>query len=373
MNVFLPSLPDMAAYFQTDYRVMQLSVGLYLACSAVLQLLIGPLSDKFGRRPVLLWGLGLFVLASLGCVFAQNIHIFLFFRMAQSVVATTMVLSRAVVRDLYEDKKAASMIGYVTMGMALVPMVGPAIGGFLQVYFGWTSSFWLLVFAGIALFFITWQDLGETKARSGKSLLAQFKEYPELLTSPRFWSYTFASALSSGSFFAYLGGAPFIGTELLGMNAQSLGLVISAPALGYMAGNFISGLLAVRVGINPMVAVGCLISILGPGSSLAAELSATSTPLSFFAPMVLVGLGNGLVIPNATAGALSVRPHLAGTASGLSGALMIGIGAVLSVYAGTLITAQTGAAPLLILMMSCGILGFVAIMIVVRRERQLRR
>ena len=372
MNVFLPSLPNMAEHFQTDYRVMQLSVGLYLACSAFLQILIGPLSDKFGRRPVILWGLALFMLATLGCIWAPNIEVFLAFRMAQAVIATSMTLSRAVVRDLYEDEQAASMIGYVTMGMSIVPMIGPAIGGVLQEYFGWASNFWmLLLFAG-AIYWITWSDLGETKAQSGKSLAGQFKEYPELLTSPRFWGYTMASALSSGTFFAYIGGAPFVGTSIFGLDSSSLGLIISAPAVGYMAGNYMSGRFSTRIGLNRMIFVGCIVSTLGPLLALLSLLSSASSPLTFFAPMILIGLGNGMTIPNATAGALSVRPHLAGTASGLTGALLIGIGAALSAMAGLLLTEETGASPLLILMLGCGVLGFLTIWLVVLRARQIQ-
>ncbi|MFY0596194.1 MAG: multidrug effflux MFS transporter [Cognatishimia sp.] len=371
MNVFLPSLPNMAEYFQTDYRVMQLSVGIYLGCSAFLQILIGPLSDKLGRRPVILWGLALFMLATVGCLLAPTVEVFLACRMAQAVIATSMTLSRAVVRDLYDDARAASMIGYVTMGMSVVPMVGPAIGGVLQEEFGWQSNFWMLILFAAMIFAITWFDLGETKAQSGKSLIGQFREYPELLTSLRFWGYTMASALSSGTFFAYIGGAPFVGTTIYGMDAKGLGLVIATPAIGYMAGNFLSGRYSTRIGLNRMIFFGCLVSTAGPTMAFIANVLGIPSPIAFFAPMVLIGLGNGMTIPNATAGALSVRPHLAGTASGLTGALLIGIGAALSAIAGLLLTEETGAAPLLILMIACGALGFMTIWLVVRRERQI--
>ncbi|SHG43533.1 multidrug effflux MFS transporter [Cognatishimia maritima] len=372
MNIFLPSLPIMSEYFETDYRVMQLSVGAYLGCSAFLQLFIGPISDKLGRRPVLLWGLALFIVATLGCITAPNVEIFLVFRMAQAVIATAMVLSRAVIRDLYDDDRAASMIGYVTMGMSVVPMVGPAIGGFLQEIFGWTANFWMLVLLAALAYWITWSDLGETKARSGKTLIGQFREYPELLVSPRFWGYTLTSALSSGIFFAYLGGAPFVGSEIYGLESKYLGLVISAPAVGYMAGNYLSGALSSRFGINRMVFTGSCISGSAPLLSLLLDISGRGSVLTFFGPMVLVGLGNGMVIPNATAGALSVRPHLAGTASGLSGALMIGIGAALSAFAGTLLSQETGATPLLVLMLVCGLLGIATIAYVIRRAHKIQ-
>ena len=129
MNIFLPSLPAMSEHFSTDYRVMQLSVALYLAGSAVLQIVVGPISDRYGRRPVLLWGIGIFLVATLGCILAPTIEVFLAFRMLQAVVVVGLVLGRAVVRDMYPQDQAASQIGYVTMGMAVVPMIGPAIGG----------------------------------------------------------------------------------------------------------------------------------------------------------------------------------------------------------------------------------------------------
>ena len=123
MNIFLPSLPAMAEHFGTSYAVVQLSVPVYLFCSAVLQLFIGPISDNLGRRRVMIWGLALFLLTTLGCIYAPNATFFLIMRVAQAVVAVAMVLSRAVIRDLYSQDRSASMIGYVTMGMALVPMV----------------------------------------------------------------------------------------------------------------------------------------------------------------------------------------------------------------------------------------------------------
>ena len=139
-----------------------------------------------------------------------------------------------------------------------------------------------------------------------------------------------------------------------------------------MIGNFLSGRYSATIGINRMIFAGCIISSLAPITALTTLAIGSSNPLAFFAPMVLVGLGNGLTIPNATAGALSVRPHLAGTASGLNGALLIGIGAAVSAFAGTLLTIETGATPLLILMLSCGLLGFTTIWLVVLRERRMK-
>ncbi len=371
MNLYLPSLPFMATYFQTDYKVMQLSIALYLLVNAVLQILIGPLADKAGRRPVLLWGLALFLLATLGCIYAPNVETFLAFRMCQAVIVVGIVLSRAAVRDMYEQDQAASMLGYVTMGMAVVPMIGPAVGGMLEEAFGWKANFWLpFALAALALL-LTYRDFGETAAASGKTLIQQFREYPELLMSPRFWGYSLSTAFSSGAFFAYLGGAPFIGTEVFGMTAAEVGIYFGAPAIGYFFGNFISGRFSVRVGVNRMVLWGCWLNAIGVALSALLFLAGLGTALSFFGLMTFVGLGNGMTIPNATAGSLSVRPHLAATASGLSGAIMLGGGAALSALAGALLTHETGAMPLLWLMLTTAALAICAISVVIWRERQL--
>ncbi|QGY00314.1 Bcr/CflA family efflux MFS transporter [Roseovarius faecimaris] len=371
MNIFLPSLPGMTLYFETDYRLLQLSVALYLGVNAVLQLIIGPVSDKLGRRPVILAGMATFLLATLGCALAGNVWVFLIFRMLQATIVVAMVLSRAIVRDMVPDAQAASMIGYVTMGMAVVPMIGPAFGGWLDQAFGWQASFVALLILGAGVFWLTWADLGETAPNRSRTFREQAREYPELLTSPRFWGYSLASALSSGSFFAYLGGAPFVGDVVFGLSPAELGLYFGAPAIGYFVGNFISGRFSTRIGLNRMVCWGTLLNAIGISINLSLFYLGLGNALSFFGLMTFMGLGNGMTIPNATAGALSVRPHLAGTASGLAGALMIGGGAALSAAAGAMLTESSGAFPLLWIMLSTGLLAVGAIWLTIRRERRL--
>lgn len=367
MNVFLPSLSRMATHFETSYGVMQLSVSVYLAVNALIQIFTGPVSDNLGRRPVILWGLVLFVFATIGCIFAPNATIFLIFRMMQGVIVTSMVLSRAIVRDLVPGPESASIIGYVTMGMAVVPMVGPMIGGFLDELFGWQANFWLLAIVGSLLFWICYRDLGETKSVSGISLIDQFKQYPELLSSPRFWGYALASGMTSGAFFAYLGGAPKVGSDIFNLDPSTLGLYFGTPAAGYFLGNYISGRYSVRFGINAMVLSGAMIATAGTGLSLAAFYAGKGDPNSFFGFMTIVGLGNGMTIPNATSGMLSVRPHLAGTASGLGGAIMIALGAALSAVAGAIL--ETSALPLLWLMFFVTMLGVAFAIAVILRTR----
>lgn len=371
MNIFLPSLPGMAEWFDAPYRTVQLSVSLYLLLSAGLQIVIGPLADRYGRRPVILAGLGIFLLATIGTLVSPNIEAFLVFRGLQAVIAAGFVLSRAVVRDMVPDAQAASMIGYVTMGMALVPMVSPAIGGVLDEAFGWQANFLLLLVLGAGVTVLVWADMGETAPRSGASLRAQIALYPAVVTSRRFWGYAVAAAAGSGAFFAFLGGAPYVGSEVFGMSSSELGLWFAAPAIGYLVGNFISGRYSVRVGIVRMVAAGTIIVGLGMGILLALTLLGFGGPLAFFGWIILVGLGNGMALPSANAGMMSVRPDLAATASGLGGALTIGGGAALSALAGPLLALGGGSLPLVALMFASAMVGVLAIWSVVQRNREL--
>ena len=372
MNVFLPSLPQMAEYFGAEYGVVQLSVALYLGVNAALQLLVGPLSDRYGRRPVMLVGVAIYCLASLGCLWAPDVITFLVFRMTQASVVVGLVLGRAVVRDLYPRDQAASMIGYVTMGMAIVPMVGPVIGGALGQAFGWKANFWLLFGAGLVILLLAWADLGETARKGEGRLRDQFAQYPTLLLSRRFWGYSLSSTLASGAFFAYLGGAPLVGARIFGLEPALLGLFFGAPALGYFFGNFISGRFSVRVGVDRMILWGALITVAGLSTGLGLFFVGYKTALVFFGSMTFVGLGNGMVLPNATSGMMSIRPDLAGTASGLGGSIMLAGGASLSALSGVILSQSDQAYPLIYLMLACAIGAAASAIYTARRNHALR-
>ena len=371
MSAFLPSLPGMTEYFDTEYEVMQLSVSLYLAGTAVLQLVIGPISDRFGRRLVTLWGIGIFSVATLGCLISPTIEVFLVFRMLQGVVAVGLVLSRAIVRDTHPQDEAASMIGYVTMGMALVPMIAPMLGGALDQAYGWHATFWMLLIMGLGVFALCWADLGETAASDGMTFRQQLTEYPELLRSRRFWGYVFSAAFASGAFFAFLGGAPWVASNIYGLTPFQSGICFGAPAVGYALGNGISGRYSVRFGVNWMVMVGSLTAVIGLSIATLLAVAGFDSAVVFFGFFTFVGFGNGMVIPNASSGMLSVRPRLAGTASGLGASIMIGGGAALSVLAGVVLELGYGSIPLLILMTVSLTLGLISILYVIRRESEL--
>ena len=371
MNVFLPSLPGIADHFDIDYKLVQLSVAGYLGVSGFLQIFIGPLADRYGRRPLLLWGLGIFLVATLGCLLAPNFTTFMIFRLLQATVAGGMVLSRAIVRDVNTPDRAAAAMGYVTMGMSMVPMFAPVLGGIMDELFGWKSSFWLLFSCGFAILILTWYDLGETAKPSDLSVLRQFAEYPELLKSPRFWGYSMAAATCSGAFFAYIGGAPFVATSVYGLTPTQFGIFNATSGVGYFLGNWFTGQQAARIGTNRMIMSGCLIVSGGMLFSLLCAYAGIGGEYVFFGAMAFVGFGSGMTIPCANAGMLSVRPHLAGTASGLGGAMMIGGGAALSALAGSLLGPGTGAFPLIWLMLACGVTSIGFITMVMRREQRI--
>lgn len=357
MNMFLPSLPAMAAYFKADYAVMQLAVSAYLAMTAVLQLLAGPLSDRYGRRPVLIGGFAIFILATLAATFAPTVEYFLAARLVSASVVTGFTLSRAIVRDMVPMEQAASMIGYVTMGMTLVPMIGPTMGGLLEENLGWQSVFLATAAIGFFVLVLVYFDLGETNEHRSANMGAQFRSYPELITSRRFWGFTFSALFASGTFFAFLGGAPYVARVHLGLSPSTLGIYFMFIGLGYMFGNFFSGRYATRVGIFTMMISGAVIACFGISISLAYFYLGFSNGLGFFLPLFFVGMGNGMVLPSANAGMVSVRPNLAGSAAGLGGAIQIGGGAALSAIAGVLLTPQSGPFPLLWLMFIAGLIG----------------
>jgi DHA1 family bicyclomycin/chloramphenicol resistance-like MFS transporter len=369
MNIYLPSLPQMAMEFSTTPAAMGLSVGVYLGTSALIQLFAGPISDRIGRRKIVQVSLIIFVIASISCAYAQSFETFLIYRAIQSVAATCMIVSRAIVRDTTDTASSGSRIAYVTMGMAVVPMFSPALGGFIDANFGWEGTFFVLAGLGLIMLMLSYFDQGETAPVSDKSILGQFQNYPILLKSKRFWGYCLASAFGSGAFFAYLGGAPAVGAEVYALDPQSVGLFLGAPAFGYFFGNFIAGRYSKSIGIDLMVLYGLVLALVGMSLSFAISALGYGSALSFFGFMTFVGLGNGMSIPNATAGMLAIKPELAGTASGLGSAMMIGGGAALSALAGPVLHMGSGDLALIALMWLSVFIGISLILLVIKRNQ----
>ncbi|WP_224825291.1 multidrug effflux MFS transporter [Cognatishimia sp. MH4019] len=372
INIFLPSMPEMATFFGKPYAVIQLTLTVYLALTGVAILVLGPLSDLYGRRPVMLWSFALFIAASIGAAFAQSFAVFMLFRALQAAVVSSFVVGRAVVRDQVAREKAASLLGYVTMGQALAPMIAPAIGGALGDAFGWQASFHALTVFGIVALALIYFDQGETFHGSGAGMRAQMRNYPDLFRSRRFWGYTLLSTFASGTFFAYLGGAPYVGVNVYGLSAGAVGLYMAFTPTGYVIGNFISGRFAMRIGIFRMLLLGALITLSFMSMTLVAWGLGVTHPLGFFFFTFSIGLGNGIILPSASAGLLDVRPDLAGSASGLSGSIMTFGGAALSTLSGLLLTAYSGVLPLILCILGASLLCLSCALYTISVEKRLR-
>lgn len=338
LNIFMPSMPGLQATFGVPYGTVQLTLTLYLIGLAVCQLFYGPLSDRYGRRPLLLAGLALFVIASIASALATSIETLIAARLVQALGgAAGIVLSRAIVRDLYQGEKAASVLGYITMAWVLAPMIAPAIGGYLDQLWGFRSSFLVLALIGALTWIIAWFSLHETNFnRRSDGRLWQSAHYGRIFASRQFRGYATSLAFASAVFFTFLAFAPFLTVNIMGRSAVEYGLWFILVSLGYMVGNFLSGRYSEVVGNDRMVLFGNLMTLLGAGLSLILALSGLLTPLALFAPMLLCALGNGLTIPNGTIRAISVDPLLVGTAAGLLGFLQMGVSAVISQGVGSL-------------------------------------
>jgi DHA1 family bicyclomycin/chloramphenicol resistance-like MFS transporter len=341
LNALAPATPALAAAMLTDYATIQLTLSVYLLAVAVTQLVVGPLSDRFGRRPCVLAGLALYVAGSVLGTLAPSVSVLLLARIIQAAGGgAVFALARAIVRDTSERDAAASRIGYLTMAMVVAPMVAPLVGGFIDTHFGWRAIFAVMVGLGLVVLVIAALRLPETRRQDGAitGLGDVLRGGPALLRDRRFLGYALVMTFTSATFFAFLAGAPYLVIEVMGRTPDVYGTYFVLNALGYMLGNFSAGRFAQRLGADRMVAIGTSLSFV----SLLIEGLVVAvlpwTPMGLFGPLMLNAIGNGLTLPGATAAALSVRPELAGTAAGVSGALQLGTGALVSFLVGYSVT-----------------------------------
>ncbi|NOD63560.1 MULTISPECIES: multidrug effflux MFS transporter [unclassified Ruegeria] len=369
LNMFLPSLAHMSEDFGVDYGLMNLSVAGYLAISAVLQLIMGPLSDRFGRRPILLMCMTIFVVASIGCTLAESIWVFLGFRLLQAAVVAGSVLSSASIRDRYPPNEAASKLGYVAMAMALAPMLGPMLGGGLDMLFGWRSGFVLYTVLGAGLLVLLWFDMGETNMNRSSTFSAQLREYPDLFRARRFWGYALCASFSIGGFYSFITGAPLVAAAWFDLSPAMMGLGIGIITGGFMVGNFVTGRIAARTRLTTMILIGRIVASTGPFLGLLLFLAGLGSVWVFFGSAICVGFGNGLTNANASAGVMSVRPRLAGSAAGLSGAMVVALGAILTSMTGAFVSPENGPFLVLGMMWACSFAGLLAVLYVRRLDR----
>jgi DHA1 family bicyclomycin/chloramphenicol resistance-like MFS transporter len=337
MQVLIPSMPALAGTLGAAPATVQLTLTLYLLGIAAGQLVYGPLSDRFGRRPMLLVGLAVYLAASLAAAAAPSIGWLLLARISQALGACTgVVLGRAIVRDAYPRDQAASVMGYVLMAMTIAPMLAPLLGSALDVLVGWRATMLACFVFGAALTLAVARRLPETLAvpQALPGLAGMLRAYASLVVIPAFRAYAAITACTTGVFFAFMAGAPFVVVQSMGYSPTSYALAFALVSVAYASGNFVAGRIATRIGVPRLLSIGTVIGVVGALASLAVLALLPPHILAFFLPMLLVAFGNGMTQPSAIAGAISANPRLAGTASGLVGALQMGFGALMTVVVG---------------------------------------
>lgn len=332
LNILVPAVPNLIATMKTDAGTVQLTVSLYLLGLAVSQLALGPLSDRFGRRPVVLAGLTLTVVASVAGLAASTIGQIILARVIQALGASTgLVIGRAIIRDLYERDRAASMLGSVATVMVVAPMIAPLIGGLLDTAFGWEATFAFVGLFSAAVLAWAFFALPETRPDhiTGGGLRFIAHETRLLLASRAFNGYVLVGAIATATFFAFIGGGPHLVIGIMGRTSAEYGAWFMLTAFGYMLGNLFAARMSPRYGVDAMIRGGVAMQIFGALLSIAlAAAYPYGGPETVFPAQFFISFGNGIFLPNAIAGAVSVRPQAAGTASGITGFMQMGLGAV---------------------------------------------
>ncbi|HKT16634.1 MAG TPA: multidrug effflux MFS transporter [Stellaceae bacterium] len=319
IHLFLPAMPDVKAGFDASDALVQATFSVTFLAMAVATPVYGSLSDRYGRRPVLLAGLGLFLLGSLASALAVSIFTLIAGRLVQALgAACGLTLARAIARDAYGPAALVKAIAYLTMAYTLGPMVAPTAGGLLIDNFGWRSVFWFALAAGGAIAASSYFVLVETHARSGGGASSGvLRHYGALLRDQRFIAFILQPGFMSFMFFAVAAASPFLMKDVLGRSETEYGLYFMCFPAGYCSGNLISSRLSGRVAIETMVLAGALVCLAAAVAQAACVLAGLLSPLIIFVPGGVMSFAQGLSLPNAQAGAMRIRPELAGTAAGL--------------------------------------------------------
>jgi DHA1 family bicyclomycin/chloramphenicol resistance-like MFS transporter len=369
LNILTPAIPGLAVTFAAEPAAVQLTLSLYLFGLAVSQLVMGPLSDRFGRRPVVLGGLILAVVSSVAALAATSIEALVVARIVQAVgVSTGVVVGRAIIRDLYDRDHAAAMIGVVTAATVVAPMLAPMIGGFLDTALGWQAIFAFVGLVSAATLVGAIFSLAETQTAVMSGGIVRFLIEARLLVSTRqFCGYALCVAANSAMFFIYIGGAPHVVVTIMGRSSAVYGVWFALTSVGYMAGNFFAAKTSARFGVDRMIWWGTLISLIGVAIEVALVLGVPDGgPAIIFVPQILISFGSGWLMPNALAGAVSVRPQAAGTASGFTGFLQMGLGGLSAQAVSHLLDGATTALPMVLAILAFALAGVAAFVGLVR-------
>jgi DHA1 family bicyclomycin/chloramphenicol resistance-like MFS transporter len=333
LYMLVPALPVLATVFGRDISIAQMTVSLYMVGIAFSQIIMGPLSDRFGRRPVLLAGLGLMVIASAACIFAETLPQLIAARFLQALGgATGMVVSRAIIRDLYSRERISSMISLVIAVMMIAQMLSPLTGGLLETAFGWRSIFYVITAASLVIAAAIALALPETRRVRAEG--SNFRgDVGYLITSRAFLGYMLCQVLASQIIFTFAGGGPYIVVMQMGRSSAEYGAWFAATGFAYLIGNLFCVRFAPRHSLERLIWFGLALQLTGSLLNLVWGVTGLNlTPSWLFGTQMLVMLANAFVMSNSAAGAISIRPEAAGTASGAMGFLQMGIGALFSQF-----------------------------------------
>jgi DHA1 family bicyclomycin/chloramphenicol resistance-like MFS transporter len=347
LYMLVPALPVLATNFGRDISIAQMTVSLYMVGIACSQIIMGPLSDRFGRRPVLLCGLGLMLAASVGCIFAETLPQLIAARFLQALGgATGMVISRAIIRDLYSRERISSMISLVVAALMIGQMLSPLTGGLIETAFGWRAIFYLITAASLTITVAIAFMLPET--RRDRLEAGGFRgDVGNLIRSREFIGYLLCQVLASQIIFAFAGGGPYIVVTQMGRSSLEYGAWFATTGFAYLVGNLFCVRFAPRHSLEKLIWFGLALQVGGSLLNLVWSLTGINqAPAFLFGTQMIVMLGNAFVMANSAAGAISVRPEAAGTASGAMGFLQMGIGALVSQFGAYLGGHSTSTLPL---------------------------
>lgn len=366
-SIYIPSMPSLVQAFDTGTAEVSWTLSSFLLGFAVCQLIYGPLSDRFGRRPVLLTGLALYVVVSVACVFVTTIEGLIIGRLLQGMTACAgPVLGRAIIRDVYGAERSATVFAYVGVALAVSPAVAPMIGGYLQTWFGWQAAFVFLAAVGVLLLVLVLRLLAETnRHRSPGSLrLGRLAAaHATLLRSGRFHGYVLAVAFVFAGLMAFTAGAPFVFIDVLGLSPERFGMLLVFNVAGFLAGSLAAGRFTQRMGLDRLLLVGVSVSLLGGVAMLAPALAGTISVAVIVGPGAVFSFGMGIVLPGGMAGAMAPYPTIAGAASAVLGFVQMLVSAAAAMLAGAFTPASQ--LPMAAVIAGCTLMGFLAFLLLV--------
>ena len=331
MTICLPSMQEWGAVFDSDQAAVQLTFSGYVVAYGAMQLVYGPMSDRYGRKGMVLAGLALAGVGSLLAAMAPNLFILTVGRTVQGAgAAAGMVLGRAMVRDLFDGATRTQIMAYVGMLMGVCPPLAIVIGGQIHVRLGWQANFVAIGLLALVLLLLSWRALPPLQAQATTHthwLTDMAGAYRRLAREPAFLLYVTIVAMSSATFYSFLGGAPIV-LRHYGIGPDQVGWYMAALPLAYIAGNYLTSRLIQHSDERRVMALGQLATIGGLVLLLALGLAGLHTPLAFVLPLALVGMGQGLLVPPCLAGTVGIVPSLAGSAAAVAGLCQQWMGAV---------------------------------------------